>query len=410
MEKKKINFIITCYNREAYWPHLKELLHSYKTIEPIIALAYNGDDEEFKKEAQVVRENLGLQRGEHDLITSAYDYLINDLDTDSDLFIKIGMDSWLCDENVIQKVFSQLSHHRVPYAGNYWNTVAQLSTDIFFCDIRYGNVLENLRAPNIDEERAFEPDGGVINENLECCMYEAVAKTGGNFYLIAEREPVHPDNRESCHQIGWTMSHDLQENIDFLNSFEKEAPMTNIENNYRVVCSRPSDINQLLPTIKKYAEKVDTVVEMGVRGVVSTWAFLAGKPKVMRSYDIEDCPNIKDAMQLAEGAGIDFEFHVQDVIADDFEIEETELLFIDTWHRYDQLKKELAKHASKATKYIMFHDTETFGYKDEEETDTSKTPQGLMPAIEEFLEDSPEWTIAEQIPINNGLTVLERNG
>ena len=56
----------------------------------------------------------------------------------------------------------------------------------------------------------------------------------------------------------------------------------------------------------------------------------------------------------------------------------------------------------------MFHDTETFGYKDEEEADGSKKPQGLMPAINEFLEENPHWEILEQIPINNGLTVLKR--
>jgi hypothetical protein len=39
------------------------------------------------------------------------------------------------------------------------------------------------------------------------------------------------------------------------------------------------------------------------------------------------------------------------------EIEETELLFIDTYHYYAQLKKELKLHAGKISRYIAFHDT-----------------------------------------------------
>ena len=47
-----------------------------------------------------------------------------------------------------------------------------------------------------------------------------------------------------------------------------------------------SDINEHLETFKKYSEECDTIIEMGVRGIVSTWAFMIGKPKKMISIDI----------------------------------------------------------------------------------------------------------------------------
>ena len=47
------------------------------------------------------------------------------------------------------------------------------------------------------------------------------------------------------------------------------------------------------------------------------------------------------------------------------EIEETDLLFIDTWHDYLQLKKELFRHSNKVKKYIILHDTVFYGFINE---------------------------------------------
>ena len=60
-----------------------------------------------------------------------------------------------------------------------------------------------------------------------------------------------------------------------------------LENNYTIRCEQPSDINEHLPTLKKYAEECEHITEMGVRWVVSTFAFMAGLPKKLISYDID---------------------------------------------------------------------------------------------------------------------------
>jgi len=62
--------------------------------------------------------------------------------------------------------------------------------------------------------------------------------------------------------------------------------MINLENFYIEKCNTPSDINEHLPTLKKYAEECSHITEMGVRWVVSTYGLLMGKPKKMISYDI----------------------------------------------------------------------------------------------------------------------------
>ena len=55
---------------------------------------------------------------------------------------------------------------------------------------------------------------------------------------------------------------------------------------YNTLCNIPSDINEHLPTLKKYAEDCQSITEMGVRYGCSTWAFIEGKPKKLSCYDI----------------------------------------------------------------------------------------------------------------------------
>ncbi len=55
--------------------------------------------------------------------------------------------------------------------------------------------------------------------------------------------------------------------------------MNAVEENYNVLVKIPSDINEHLPVLKKYAEQCDHVTEMGVRYIVSTFALVLAKPK-----------------------------------------------------------------------------------------------------------------------------------
>jgi hypothetical protein len=189
--------------------------------------------------------------------------------------------------------------------------------------------------------------------------------------------------------------------------------MNKIISNYEYYTNTPSDIHEHLPTLKRYAEECNHVTEMGVRFVVSTWALLAAKPKRMVAIDIVQRP-IGEVSRLAEEAGIEFQFQLGDTADENFQIEETDLLFIDTWHIYDQLKREFQLHSNKARKYIILHDTTKYGDVGEEHTyenaliKVGEQRTGLWPAIEEFIEDHPEWYIKERYTNNNGLTVLAR--
>ena len=100
------------------------------------------------------------------------------------------------------------------------------------------------------------------------------------------------------------------------------------------------------------------------------------------------------------------------------DIDKTDMLFIDTLHTYNQLSKELRKHEGSVNKWIILHDTITFGQVDEgfyqngeisdEISNQVVSKRGLYTALIDFLEENKNWKIKEHFTNNNGLTVIER--
>jgi hypothetical protein len=189
--------------------------------------------------------------------------------------------------------------------------------------------------------------------------------------------------------------------------------MENIIRKLKSLSEEESDINEHIYTLKKYAEDCEHITEMGTRYVVSTWALLSGLPKKLICYDFLEGlnmdtvnANLNEIKNEATVNNVDFKFNQADVLS--IEIEETDLLFIDTYHEYNQLKSELELHSKNVKKYLIFHDTTTFG--EFGETFKSANTVGIWPAIEEFLDTNKEWAIAEKFTNNNGLTILKKNG
>lgn len=250
---------------------------------------------------------------------------------------------------------------------------------------------------NIDEKgRINYPDyqGRLYKKGLkwEGKVHEKI--TGHQFYATL------PLNHQFLYLIhNKTIDKQIKQNILY------DSLSMNLESIYNQKCVTPSDINEHLPTLKRYAEECEHITEMGVRWVVSTYAFMMGKPKKLISYDLDPTEKFgissKWLKELGNYNNIDFNFIIGDTLQ--IEIEETDLLFIDTWHVYEQLKKELELHGNKSRKYIIFHDTTTFGINGE-----TKGYEGLWPAIEEFIQNNPHWGIHERFTNNNGLTILKR--
>lgn len=200
--------------------------------------------------------------------------------------------------------------------------------------------------------------------------------------------------------------------------------MSTIQNNYVRACNTPSDINEHLPTLNEYAKQCDHITECGVRGVVSSWAFanaLLGRPSVkLVQVDPDTNQNVVDFGNICRENGIPCVFYNESDLT--CPMEQTDLLFIDTWHVYGQLKRELERWNSHVTKYIIMHDTtvdewqgETIrnGWNAEEQSKQFGFPvheinMGLWPAVVEFLGAHPEWNLEKRYTNNHGLTILKR--
>jgi hypothetical protein len=206
---KEINFIITCFNREEYWPHLKQIISSFKKIKPNIILCYDGENNDFKKEANVSIENTGHQHGEASLLLNGFEYAEKNFK--SNCFVKLSIDSWLLKEEVILDIFTYMEQNKICYAGNFWNTNYQLSVDIFFIDKNHGDFLTSFKEQKNNIENLKH--GGSALENI---IFDTINSKGYKYTIIKDRDPVHPDNRFCCHSLGWTMSHKLEENLNFI--------------------------------------------------------------------------------------------------------------------------------------------------------------------------------------------------
>ena len=186
---------------------------------------------------------------------------------------------------------------------------------------------------------------------------------------------------------------------DYMNYLFRREKIS-LDYEYKLVCDGPSDINEHLPTLLRYAKECDHITELGTRYGNSDIAFMMARPKKFISYDLQHNAKIDYLKLIASDNDVNAHFLLESVTQ--IEIEETDLLFIDTNHHAEQLEVELKLHADKARKYIIFHDTTTFWEHGQ------GNGKGMKFAIEPFLSAHPEWRILERFTNNNGLLILTR--
>ena len=171
------------------------------------------------------------------------------------------------------------------------------------------------------------------------------------------------------------------------------------EKEYQDACAKDTDIHEHLPIISELTSQCTHVTELGVGWAQSTRAFLRHDVE-LHSYEFMPQPGIREFFDEAKNAGRNVTLHIDDTRK--IEIAETDFLFVDSLHIYEQVQKELELHANKARKYIGFHDTTTYADNGE------FGGKGIWPAIQEFIDSHPEWQLVERRTNNNGLTILKR--
>jgi cephalosporin hydroxylase len=161
-------------------------------------------------------------------------------------------------------------------------------------------------------------------------------------------------------------------------------PPAPLEDYYQRCAKNHSDINEHLPLLRELASECEHVTEFGLRWANgSTVAFLAAQPDEFISYDVDPLTMTSGVVRslIANAGRTKFQPRCGDTLK--INIEPTDLLFIDTYHTARHLLSELERHADPAKnlvkKYLVFHDTATFGMTGED----GSTP-GLRTAIRQF--------------------------
>lgn len=173
---------------------------------------------------------------------------------------------------------------------------------------------------------------------------------------------------------------------------------------YHWAVTNPRDLNEHLPRLRALASEVNHATEFGKRRE-STLALLAGFPDTLMSYNLEDEWNSR-FHRAAQIYGKFKKMHTAGAAASDslaVDIEETDLLFLDTYHNAARLWQELTKHAGKVRRWIVLHDTSYYG----ETGDDGKA--GLMVAVRAWVKQRPDWFITFRTDQQFGLTILSRD-
>lgn len=202
------------------------------------------------------------------------------------------------------------------------------------------------------------------------------------------------------------------------------ASMPTLQAVYERHCIERSDICEHLPPLRDLARECTSVIEIGVRSMVSTWGILQGLSEssaLHRTYlgiDLHYPPQetLELADSLATEAGVLFSFWKGNDMT--INLPPVDFLFIDSLHTYCHLTYELETFAPQVRKYIALHDTsppwelrddaEYWGDYREYPAHIDRSKRGLWLAVEDFLLTHSDWVLAERRTNCHGLTVLQR--
>lgn len=260
----------------------------------------------------------------------------------------------------------------------------------------------------------------IKNTNFYSCNYLG-HRCDGTYCC---KDIINIDTLITCHHMS----------LNDFDNFQKILNNNNctINNKYMSLCTKLSDINEHLPTLCQLATECNSILELGMREAVSSWAFvngllLAGKnntasdnASLLFLNGIQAC-NISELLDSTKDLNIKIKYQWGNCLDLDTTNNKFDMVFIDTWHVYGQLKRELEKFSKISNKYIVMHDTTVDEYEGETircgmnaqaQSEESGFPieeilQGLGKAIDEFLIECPNWIIKKKYTNNNGLTILE---
>lgn len=288
------------------------------------------------------------------------------------------------------------------YVGTYWLDTESLNTQVFGCRVKAFADLKK-REFLMPVEGAFYLEKQLYHAFKALGLRYKVGPKTKNAYSYPPSKKLSNDTPEpACRSNFYFHTHDADKfkqkcklrNIKWVECEEEDEILMW----YRKIRGDNTDIREHCPTLFSFGNQVSHITEF-TRGVLnSTVSFLASSAKKVVTYSILEDKELERLNNLAKDR-----LETHGLKNFNYDISETDLLFLDDEHTYANLTVELETYADKVKKYILIHDTEIFGEIGED------GGKGLKIAINDFLQNRPEWNLQNHATNNNGLTILSRN-
>ncbi len=175
----------------------------------------------------------------------------------------------------------------------------------------------------------------------------------------------------------------------------QQQQFTSLDEWFEQAKKQPSDFHEHVQTLRDLASKCEHVSQIGIWGKPSRIA-LSHNGAAFVDYAPGDRPEWAELKRLK---GDKFTGKVWQPFA---EIEETDLLFIDTYHTAEETLNLFTRHSPKVRKYLVVHTTEIFGEKGD------NGQSGVLIGVREFLRNHREWNVLRRDTNNYGLIVLSK--
>jgi len=165
--------------------------------------------------------------------------------------------------------------------------------------------------------------------------------------------------------------------------------------------------SQMIPFIE-YCRRVKTITIVGFGDGLSTLCALAAKPDRITVYDHAQV-DIGDYQDLANEYGIQFVFINQQIL-DVETIQETDMLFIDSFQEGNYVFTVCTRFAQFVNRYICANNSYNFAHMPNPQVQLGQGAQaiGIVFGLNSFLQNSDPWHIAENMYWAPGLTILYR--
>jgi GT2 family glycosyltransferase len=297
--------------------------------------------------------------------------------------------------------------------GGYWGNFDKWAID--FNRRHVGEYIESERLAFfcILIKREVFDKTGFLDEifnlgSFEDDDYSIRAKKEGFKLIVAKDLFVHHYGHRTmqCMGLDWRVLQKKNQKLlvkKWGNQLKNTVWQPLIENELELLClnllTKDIPLKEYMPIIKQYLDDIDDAVVFGVKNGESTIIMLSSNIKKLTTYGSKRFKLAHSLKELATET--DFNYIRQNTL--EANINEVDLLFLDSYRSYDWIKSELAKHADKAKKYIFIHGTKLFDKIGED----GRRP-GITAAIDEFINTKDSWAIEKKYDAANGLTILKR--